>query len=240
MERTALMVAVEVVMTDVAGLLEASLTVGDTTSEALGSEEKRHDVKRQLAAAEDAYVSVVLSTAGGDLTPERIARCRSEAEIRMPLALTTREELRRLVLAKRLPLVQWQDDLAQLALLSLELRQSLKGLSSAETFDDKSADPAANKVLVHLREAALAYLHSARLEPVERADDTTRARAAALAELEKASQHVTALVTLESQSADRDGPTATPAAALKHSVSEPLQKLIQQWQEPEQSIVHST
>lgn len=240
MERSALMLALDTVITDVTGLLEAELMFGNAGSNGSVSEKKKLDIKRQLASANDAYVSVILSTAGGDLTQERINRCRSQAEARMPAALSMRQTLRRIVLENRLSLIRWQGDLAQLALLSLELRQSLKGLSSSESFDQKAADPLANKALVHLREAALAYLHCAQLESVEHADDTTRPRVAALPELWKASQPVTALVALETQSAERDGPSETPAAAFRHCISEPLQRLIHQWQDPEPSIALSS
>lgn len=234
MERTELMVALETALADVAGLLETSIHLaGAGADAAFGDDEKRQAVKRQLAEAADVYLSIVLSSAGGELTEERITRCRVEAEARMPEAVAMEDALRRLVSAKRLPLADWQNDLAQLALLSLELRQQLKELAAAETFDDKAADPAANKVLVHLREATLAYLRSARLVPYESADDNTRPRDAALDELDKANQHVAALVTLEDQSAERVGTMVTPAAALRRSVGEPLRKVAQEWHQPE-------
>lgn len=56
------MLVLDTVVTDVAGLLEAELTFGNAGSYPSVAEKKQLDVKRQLAEANGAYLSVVLRT----------------------------------------------------------------------------------------------------------------------------------------------------------------------------------
>lgn len=226
MEQNELMAHLDTAMADVAGLLELSCVLDDDA----GGQGVRRELQREVAEATDGYVSTLLSTAGGALGPQRIEQCRSEAQSRMGQAWRQRERLAELVRRRPQPLGPLQNDLGQLVLLSLELRSAVRSLGESGTFDAKSADPAENKVLVHLREATLAYLNAARAAG-RTSPGVAAARHAALPELERAAQHVAALTRLESESAERAGPGA-PAGALNRDVGAPLRKMALAWREP--------
>jgi hypothetical protein len=218
MEQKELMANLDTALADLAGLLEVTRVL----------DEKWRPLQRELAEAADAYAATLMSTAGGALTPQRIEQCRTDAQSRMTQAWARRKPLAQLVERKRVPLGALQDDLGRLVLLSLELRAAVRSLGEAVSFDAKSADPAENKVLVHLREATLAYLHAA-CAADEAAAGVERPRNAALPELDKAAQHIVALTRLESQSVERDGPAGTTEAELRRQVGGPLQKMVQEW-----------
>ena len=229
MDRSDLMMRLDVALADVASLLETSLAVADEarSSSLRGGDQERSVIRRELGEAADAYLSVLLSSESGELKEERVAKCRADAAAPMPKAVSMQSDLAHLVSSGRQPLVRRQNDLTQLALLSLELRESVKGLSAAASFDSKVAEPAANKMLVHLQ-STLAYLLAARSDSQNR-DDTTKPRAAALTELKKAKQHVAGLQTLEERSAERAGTMVAPSGAVMHAGAGPLRKLLQEW-----------
>lgn len=232
MEQNDLMPLLETALADLAGLLELSRVLDDDA--AAGSDwplqADRRALQREVAEATDGYLSTLIATAGGALTPQRIGQCRSETQARLASAWSERSRLAQLVERRRQPLGPLQNDLGQLVLLSLELRAAVRSLGEGGSFDTKSADPAENKVLVHLREATLAYLNGAR-SAGQASPGVGVPRHSALPELEKAAQHVAALTRLESEGAERAGPGA-PEGGLNRDVAGPLRKLVQGWREP--------
>ena len=235
MEQRELMAHLDTALADLAGLLELWLALDDDAR--AGTRWRLHSRRRALqhevAAAADGYASTLLSSAGGELSPQRIDKCRAEARGRMSSAWSNRGALAQLVERKRQPLGVFQDDLGQLALLSLEVREAVRALGDTASFDAKSAEPVENKVLVHLREATLAYLTAARAAATDSASaDAARCRRAAVPELEKASKAQAGLLKLEDSGIERAEPEGAPAAALRQTVSGPLQKMLQAWGEP--------
>ncbi len=235
MEQREVMAQLDTALADLAGLLELWLALDDDaragTRWRLHS--RRRDLQHEVAAAADGYASTLLSSAGGELTPQRIEKCRAEARSRMRAAWSNQAALAQLVERKRQPLGVLQDELGQLALLSLEVRAAVRALGETASFDAKSAEPLENKVLVHLREATLAYLTAARTAATDSASaDAARCRRAALAELEKASKALAGLLKLEDSGIERAEPEGAPGAALRQTVGSPLQKMLQAWAEP--------
>jgi hypothetical protein len=234
MEARELMVHLDTAVADLTGLLELWLALDDDSraGPAWRLHAQRRAMQHEVAAGAGAYLSTLLSSGGGELTPERIEKCRADALSRMATAWPQQGELAQLVERQRLPLSALQEDLGQLALLSLEVRAALRSLGSAQAFDAKSAEPLENKVLVHLREAALAYMNAARAATGQPAGDAGRSRRAALPALERAAKHIAALTRLEAEGAQRTGAEGVPGAALRETVSGPLQKMVQEWSAP--------
>ena len=234
MEARELMVHLDTALADLTGLLELWRALDDDSraGPAWRLHTQRRAMQHEVAAGADAYLSTLLSSGGGELTPERIEKCRADARSRMASAWSSRGELARLVERQRLPLNALQDDLGQLALLSLDVRAALRSLGSAEGFDLKAAEPLENKVLVHLREATLAYLNAARATTEQPGGDAGRSRRAALPALERAAKHIAALTRLEGEGAERTGAEGVPDAALRETVNAPLQKMVQEWSAP--------
>lgn len=242
MEQRELMAHLDTALADLAGLLELWRALDDDTraGDRWRLHAKRRALQHEIAAAADAYASTLLSSAGGELTPQRIDKCRTEARSRMSSAWSNRGVLAQLVERQRLPLGLLQDDLGQLALLSLEVRAAVRALGDTGSFDAKSAEPVENKVLVHLREATLAYLTAARTAASEPASaDAARCRRAAVPELERASKALAGLLKLEDSGIERAEPEGAPAAALREMVGGPLQKMLQAWGEPAANAVPS-
>ncbi|HKW82606.1 MAG TPA: hypothetical protein VJN68_02540 [Burkholderiaceae bacterium] len=156
-----------------------------------GNAELGKTLRRELAAAVDAYVSTVISTSRGELDPKRVRKCRAAAAAMMPGAVASQKRLASLVEERRIPNPEFRQDLQQLLSLSLHCRAALGAL--APTVDRRAAEALGNKVLVELREATLLYAATARA-----ADDgaTDKARAAVVEQLKKTESHAGEFVAL--------------------------------------------
>lgn len=214
----------ETALDDLDGLFEAYRALGDDGR----SSRLRRDaaafieLRRQLAAAADAYASSLIATAGGDLNAKRITTCRRSAQAAMKAALAERDEIASVVNQRRLPAAAVRADLKQLVELSLHCRAAVIAL--APTVDRRAADALANKVLVGLREATLRYLASAR--DGEDAG-TSRPRAAVVALLDKAEQHAAELSQLASPRAVEQDESL--GVALSKDVSTLLHRTAHEW-----------
>lgn len=232
------MIVLDMAMADVASLLETSAVLGHPTptSPALPSThgakltKELPVIRSELALAMDAYLSMLLSSAGGQVSETRIQQCRAEAASHMSTAISMQKALAQAVTQQRILLPSLENDLAQLTLLALSLREGVNALSSEATFDAKAADATANTAFVHLRAAAIDYLRSARTIQ-QLSDDVAKPRRAAMNELEKAEKHIAPLESMERDNTERAGTMVTTAEPMRVSVGTPLRKLVAEWNE---------
>ncbi|HKX43169.1 MAG TPA: hypothetical protein VJO99_18565 [Burkholderiaceae bacterium] len=189
----------ETALDDLDGLHEALHALSDTrrTSPLARNAELGKTLRRELAAAADAYVSTVISTSRGELDPKRVRKCRTAAAGMMPTAVANQKRLASLVEQRRIPAPQFREDLQQLLSLSLHCRAALAAL--APTVDRRAAEALGNKVLVELRGATLLYVSTART-----VDDgaVEKARAAVVEQLNKAESHAAECVALAPEPGD--------------------------------------
>jgi len=208
---------------DLDGLLEVYRALGDDTraSPIRRQPDAVRQLRRELAAAADAYASALIASAGGDVTIKRINKCRRDAQALMKGAVDRQKDLAALVNAQRRPLSAVREDLRQLATLSLHCRAAVAAL--APTVDTRAADAVANKVLVELREATLLYLANARDSSDE---GTAQPRAAVVALLEKTQAHAAEIVELGPVADER---SESLGMTLSKNVGALLQKTAQEW-----------
>jgi hypothetical protein len=184
---------IETALDDLDGLHEAFRALSDTQRESAlaGNPNLGTTLRRELAAALDAYVSTVISTSRGELDPKRVRKCRAAAAAMMPTAVASQKRLASLVEERRIPNPEVRRDLQQLLSLSLHCRAALAAL--APTVDRRAADALGNKVLVELREATLLYVSTARAAGDNGAE---QARAAVVEQLKKTEGHAGEFVAL--------------------------------------------
>ena len=145
----------ETALDDLDGLLEAYRALADDSrsSELRRSPDGLKQLQRETAAAADAYAATLIATGNGDVTAQRIDKCRQQAQAEMKDAVAKQKELAALVNQRRLPSAAVREDVKQLVTLSLHCRAAVAAL--APTVDKRAAEALANKVLVELREATL-------------------------------------------------------------------------------------
>ena len=208
---------------DLDGLLEAYRALGDDSRDS--PIRRRPDdlkqLRRELAAAADAYASALIASAGGDVSQKRINKCRRDAQALMKSAIARQKDLAALVNTQRQPAPAVRDDLRQLVTLSLHCRTAVAAL--APTVDTRAAEAVANKVLVELREATLLYLANAR----DSSDaGTAQPRAAVVALLEKTQAHAAEIVELGPVADER---SESLGMTLSKNVGALLQKTAHEW-----------
>lgn len=193
----------ETALDDLDGLLELYRALSDDARTGRlrgGAVAPLKELRRNVAAAADAYAATLMASSGGEVTAQRIAKCRKNAEAAMKAALARQKELAALVHQQRLPPEPVREDVKQLVTLSLQCRAGVAALAASPVLDTKAADAIANKVLVDLREATLVYLARARDSG---GADEVKPRAAVVALLEKTGAHAAELARLEEQAAER-------------------------------------
>jgi hypothetical protein len=208
---------------DLGGLHEAFHALSDprrvsplVTNAKLGKK-MRHD----LAAAADAYTSILISSARGELSAKRIKKCRMEALARMPAAVANQKRLAALVNERRVPSLEVRSDVQQLVSLSLHCRAALAAL--APTVDRRAVDALGNKVLVELRDATLHYLSTER----ETGNGSPeRSRAAVAEQLKKTESHAGEFVSLAPGS---DDGASSLGVTLSRDVVDMLHKTSLDW-----------
>jgi hypothetical protein len=180
-------------------------------------------LQREITAAADAYATTLIASAGGQLSTQRINRCRKNAQAKMKGAIVRHRELASLVNQRRLSSPALREDLRQLVTLSLHCRAAVAAL--APTVDKRAAEALANKVLVELREATLAYLANARSSDDGNID---RTRAAIGALLEKTEGHAAELARL---APDAGGQSESLGTVLSADVVDLLRRTARQWED---------
>src|SRR5262245_44212904 len=150
----------ETALDDLDGLFEAfrALANAGSSSALVRNAQDRGKLQRELAGAADAYTTILIASARGDVDSQRINRCRKQAQAKMPTAIARQKALASLVQESRLPATEVREDVRKLVTLSLHCRAAISAL--APTVDRRAADALANKVLVELRDATLQYLAS--------------------------------------------------------------------------------
>lgn len=171
---------------DLAGLREAAAAIGDPERHGPLAKKKKlaKALRRELAAAADAYAATAMSSAGGILDSKRLNKCRRKALGKMPLAAKHRKALADLVNQKRIVGPAIRQDLEQLLGLSLHCRSALAAL--VPLVGRRTADSVGNRLLVALRDATLVYLASAHRIG---GDDNAKPRAAVVESLRKTDSH---------------------------------------------------
>jgi hypothetical protein len=223
--------ALDMALDDIVGLVEAyracTSTDHGTADAALAG------IRRELGAAADAYAAVVLASAGGDLSHERIKRAREEAAAAMPAAWRRRKELAKRVEASRgqhMNLELVRDDLRELVGLSMQCRAGVAAFGTSQHYDSAAAQPVANKVLIELREATLTYL--ARVRDAGGApgypEFAQGARKAAAEAIAKVVPRVAELAELEATGAARAGATQD---VIGSGLAAPMRKIAREWVE---------
>ncbi len=214
---------IETALDDLDGLHEAFRALSDTqrASTLASNANLGKKLRRELAAAVEAYVSTVISTSRGELDPKRIRKCRAAAAAMMPTAVTNQKRLASLVEERRLPNPEFRKDLEQLLSLSLHCRAALATL--APTVDRRAAEALGNKVLVELREATLLYVSTARTAD---GGGTESARAAVVEQLKKTESHAGEFVALAPGSGDDE---SSLGVTLSKDVVEMLHKTSLDW-----------
>ena len=207
---------------DLDGLHEAFRALSDTrrTGTLASNAKLGKELRRELAAALDAYVSTVISTSRGELDPKRVKKCRVAATAMMPTAVASQKRLASLVEERRIPNPEFRQDLQQLLSLSLHCRAALAAL--APTVDRRAAEALGNKVLIELREATLLYVATARAADGEGVEN---ARAAVVEQLKKTESHAGEFVALAPGS---DG-DASLGVTLSKDVVDMLHKTSLAW-----------
>jgi hypothetical protein len=217
------MVKLETALDDLDGLFEGYRALSDDarTSVLRRSPDGLRQLQREIAAAADAYAATLIASAGGDISTQRINKCRKDAQAKMKGAVAKQKELASLVNQRRLPSAAVREDVKQLVTLSLHCRAAVTAL--APTVDTRAAEALANKVLVELREATLLYLASAR----ESGDwNSGKPRAAVVALLEKTEGHAAELAKL---APDTGGQSESLGVVLSKDVIELLHKTALEW-----------
>lgn len=185
-------------------------------------------IQHELAAGADAYAAIIVASARGEVTQERIERARSEAQAAMPKAWRARRDLTRLVEQRRLPLDLVRDDLRELMSLALQCRAGVAAFGVSDRFDTAAAEPLANKLEVELREAVLTYLARVRDAIGDPGDsDFARvARKAAAELLAKVEPRAAELAKLEEAGVERSG---TDQAVVAEGLTTPLRRMAREW-----------
>ena len=180
-------------------------------------------LQREISAAADVYATTLIASAGGQLSTQRINKCRKNAQAKMKGAVARQRELASLVNQGRLNSAGLREDLKQLVTLSLHCRAAVAAL--APTVDKRAAESLANKVLVELREATLLHMASAR-----NSDDGNgaRTRAAVGALLAKTEGHAAELAKL---APNVGGQSESLGAVLATDVAELLHRTALQWED---------
>jgi hypothetical protein len=216
----------ETALDDLDGLHEAFRALGDAgrASPLVRNGGLASQLRRDLAAGADAYLSALLASSRGELDRKRLKKCRASATDKMPAALANQRGLASLVEERRVTSQEARDDLKELVTLSLHCRAALAAL--APTVDRRAAEAIGNKVLVELRTAALLYAGNVRT-----ADDDgpTKARAAVVEQLKKTEGHANEFVGL-APAADADA--ASLGVTLSKDVVELLHKTAVAWSTP--------
>ena len=213
----------ETALDDLDGFLEAYRALADDSrsSELRRSPDGLKQLQRETAAAADAYAATLIATGNGDVTAQRIDKCRQQAQAEMKDAVAKQKELAALVTQRRLPSAAVREDVKQLVTLSLHCRAAVAAL--APTVDKRAAEALANKVLVELREATLTYLARAR----DSGDgDSAKPRAAVVAMLEKTGGHAAELAKL---APDAGGEGESLGNVLAKDVDALLHKTALEW-----------
>lgn len=220
--------SLETALDDLDGLFEAHRALGDDerSKGARRNAEALVAYRREIAAAADAYIATLIGSAAGALTSKRVTACRKHAQGEMKTAFGKRAEIASIVRQQRLVAADVREDVKQLVTLSLHCRAAVDAL--APTVDRRAARALANKVLVELREATLRYLATAR----ELGDGSTeKARAAAVALLDKAEQHAAELVNLAPP--DKTEQEQSLGVVLSEDVKALLHKTALAWGRPD-------
>jgi hypothetical protein len=214
---------------DIVGLVEAYRACSSTDHDA--ADAMPAAIRRELGAAADAYAAVLLASAGGELSQERIERAREEAAAAMPAAWRRRKELARRVEAAReqhMDLELVRDDLRELAELSVQCRAGVAAFGTSPHYDSAAAEPLANKVLVELREATLTYLARVREAAGTPGypEFAQGARKAAAEAIEKVVPRVAELADLEAAGAARAGLTQD---VIGSRLAAPMRRIAREW-----------
>jgi len=210
----------ETALDDLDGLLEAYRALGDDARSSVlrRSPGGLRQLQREIAAAADAYAATLIASAGGELSTQRINKCRKDAQAKMKGAVAKQKELASLVNQRRLTSAAWREDIKQLVTLSLHCRAAVAALAPA--VDARLAEALANKVLVELREATLLYMASAR-------DSSAKPRAAVSALLAKTEGHAAELAKL---APDMGGQNEPLGVVLSKDVIELLHRTALEWE----------
>lgn len=213
---------IETALDDLDGLHEAFCALSDThrASPLARDAGLGNQLRQELAAAVEAYVSTLISTSRGELDRKRLKGCRAAAVASMPTAIANQKRLASLVEERRIANAGVREDLRQLLILSLHCRAALAAL--APTVDRRAANALGNKVLVELREATLLYVATARAAD---GDGTERARAAVVELLKKSESHAAEFVALAPES----GQEASLGATLSKDVVDMLHTTSLNW-----------
>ena len=213
----------EKALDDLDGLHEAFHALSDPqrASPLVSNAKLGKTLRHELAAATDAYASMLISSSRGEVDAKRIRKCRTEALARMPVAVTNQKRLAALVNERRVSSPEVRGDVQQLLNLSLHCRAALAAL--APTVDRRAADGLGNKVLVELRGATLLYLATAR----EAGNGSPeKPRASVVAHLRKTEGHASEFVSLAPASADG---ASSLGVALSTDVVDMLHKTSLDW-----------
>jgi len=213
----------ETALDDLDGLHEAFSALADRerSTPLVRNGELTKELRQELAAGADAYLSTLMSSSRGEVNHERLGRCRAAATESMPSALAKQKQLASLVEERRTSAPAIRDDMRQMLTLSLHCRAALDAL--APTVDRRSAEAIGNKVLVELRAATLLYAATAR---DANEDAHAKARSAVLDRLRKAESHASEVVGL---AAVPDGDAASLGATLSRDVVDMLHKTEISW-----------
>ena len=212
---------------DLEGLREAAAALADAERDGplVRKQKLVKALRRDLAAAADAYAATVMSSAGGILHSKRLKKCRGNALGEMPLAIRHQKALAELVNQKRILGPAIRADLEQLLSLSLHCRAALAALVTL--VGRRTADSVGNRLLVALREATLVYLASA---SEFGADGNAKPRAAVVENLTKTDSHaadIARLVPEDSSNGESLG------ATLSREFVHELHRTALDWNAPE-------
>ena len=212
---------------DLVGLREAATALGDPERRGLLVKKQAlaKSLRRELAAAADAYAATVMSSAGGILDSARLKKCRRNALGEMPEALGHQKALAELVNQRRLAAPAIRADLEQLLALSLHCRAALAAL--VPLVGRRTADSVGNRLLVALREATLVYLASA---GEVGSDDNARPRAAVVAHLAKTDSHAADMARLVPEDSSNG---ESLGATLSRQFVHELHRTALDWNAPE-------
>ena len=218
---------IQTALDDLEGLREAAAALGDLKRDGSLVRKKKmaKALRRELAAAADAYAATAMSSAGGILDSKRLKKCRRKALGKMPLAVKHQKALAELVNQKRLPGPTIRDDLEQLLGLSLHCRAALAAL--VPLVGRRTADSVGNRLLVALRDATLVYLASAFEFG---ADGNVKPRAAVVDNLKKTDSHAADIARL----VPKDGGNGESlGATLSREFVHELHRTALDWNAPE-------
>jgi hypothetical protein len=213
------MESLDTALDDIVALLEAHRACADV--------DRLKAIQHELAAGADAYAAIIVASARGDVSQERIERARSEAQAAMPKAWRARSELARRVEQRRLPLDLVRDDLRELMSLALRCRAGVAAFGASDHFDAAAAEPLANKLEVELREALLT-------DPGD-SDFARVARKAAAELLAKVEPRAAELAKLEEDGAQRSG---TAQAVVSEGLTTPLRRMAREWAAADEAVPH--